>query len=77
MREYVSHKKVMAAEIVAVNPDGSLGLDDGNTFPKLEHIKYEPKLGDYLVRYEDGYHSISPKAAFENGYTGLFNHNTC
>lgn len=69
MKEYVSHKKVMAAKILEVASDGSLRLDDGNQFPKLDHIKYEPKEGDYLVRYEDGYHSISPKAAFENGYT--------
>jgi len=28
-----------------------------------------PSDGDYLVRYEDGYLSWSPKKAFENGYT--------
>lgn len=28
-----------------------------------------PENGDYLVRYEDGYLSWSPKKAFEDGYT--------
>lgn len=31
--------------------------------------RHWPKEGDYLVFYEDGYQSISPKAAFESGYT--------
>lgn len=30
--------------------------------------RYSPVAGDYLVRYEDGYLSISPKKAFEDGY---------
>lgn len=31
--------------------------------------KHKPKAGDYLVIYEDGYQSISPAKAFEEGYT--------
>jgi hypothetical protein len=31
--------------------------------------RYVAKSGDYLVVYEDGYQSISPKVAFESGYT--------
>lgn len=31
--------------------------------------KHKPKAGDYLVIYEDGYRSISPAKAFEDGYT--------
>ncbi len=31
--------------------------------------KHHPQAGDYLVIYEDGYHSISPGKAFEEGYT--------
>lgn len=31
--------------------------------------KHKPKAGDYLVIYEDGYRSISPEKAFEDGYT--------
>lgn len=28
-----------------------------------------PVVGDYYVRYDDGYESWSPKKAFEEGYT--------
>ena len=31
--------------------------------------KHKPKAGDYLVIYADGYRSISPSKAFEEGYT--------
>jgi hypothetical protein len=30
-----------------------------------------PLPGDYLVIYEDGYRSISPAKAFEDGYTRI------
>jgi hypothetical protein len=30
-----------------------------------------PVLGDYFVRYDDGYISWSPAAAFESGYTKI------
>lgn len=35
--------------------------------------KHEPAIGGYYVRYEDGYESFSPAAAFEAGYTLLDN----
>lgn len=31
--------------------------------------RHIPQVGDYLVRYPDGYLSISPRKAFEEGYT--------
>lgn len=31
----------------------------------------EPAIGDYLVKYEDGYLSWSPAKAFEDGYTKI------
>ena len=31
--------------------------------------KHKPRAGDYLVIYKDGYRSISPGKAFEDGYT--------
>lgn len=31
--------------------------------------RYKPEIGDYYVRYEDGYQSLSPRKAFEEGYT--------
>lgn len=33
--------------------------------------RYKPQLGDYLVVYEDGYTSLSPAKAFEEGYTRI------
>jgi hypothetical protein len=33
--------------------------------------KHDPKPGGYYVRYEDGYESFSPAAAFESGYTRI------
>ena len=39
--------------------------------PKNILSRYEPQDGDYLVKYEDGYLSISPCAAFEAGYSLL------
>ena len=30
-----------------------------------------PVVGDYYVRYEDGYESWSPAKAFEDGYTRI------
>ena len=30
--------------------------------------RYVPQPGDYLVEYEDGYVSISPRDVFEKGY---------
>lgn len=31
--------------------------------------RYVPVVGDYLVVYDDGYFSLSPKKAFEDGYS--------
>lgn len=33
--------------------------------------KHNPNVGGYYVRYEDGYESFSPAAAFEAGYSLL------
>lgn len=33
--------------------------------------KHQPQPGGYYVKYEDGYTSYSPAAAFEAGYTAL------
>jgi len=36
----------------------------------VEYVKkHTPEAGGYFVRYEDGYESFSPAAAFEGGYT--------
>ena len=72
MKRYVSHKKVKAAQIMGISEFNGrilLALDDGDTVGHPDTTKYEPKVFDYLVEYEDGYRSISPRAAFEAGYT--------
>lgn len=77
MKEYMSHKKVKAAVIDNVslfNGTTLLTLEDGTTCGHPDTTKYQPKAGDYLVQYEDGYTSLSPKAAFEAGYKEVVNH---
>jgi hypothetical protein len=78
MPRYQSHKKVHALKIgegIVVNQDGSAVLpiaDPGFgplTVEKGVISRYVPMPGDYLVVYEDGYKSISPAKAFEEGYT--------
>ena len=79
--QYRSHKVVRAA------PMGSFeGIEDGKQIVRLAlseghslrvgvdqavFARRGPEPGDYLVVYDDGYISWSPKAAFEGGYTLL------
>lgn len=74
---YQSHKRVWALKIgegIKVNPDGSAVLpiaDSGYapiTVEKGVISRYVPMPGDYYVVYDDGYKSISPAKAFEEGY---------
>ncbi|HWW62016.1 MAG TPA: hypothetical protein VN181_11665, partial [Thermoanaerobaculia bacterium] len=75
MPTYVSHKRVQAAEILAVAPishDGKVrvivnGYPDVFV-PDTAVIRYKPQPGDFLVIYEDGYQSFSPRKAFLDGY---------
>lgn len=54
--------------------DGNPGPNDPQPWPAI-HVKpeifsrYQPKPGDYFVIYDDGYESVSPKKAFEEGYS--------
>ncbi len=76
---YRSHKIVEAAPIYTDGgqaigePHVVVDLPDGK--PVAVHVpasffaRGKPERGDYLVRYEDGYLSWSPKKAFEEGYT--------
>jgi hypothetical protein len=81
--KYVSHKVVSAAPIVGfeypLNPlPGAfpiglvVSLPDGST---ESFVTTEPMmvrrctLGDYAMRYRDGYKSVCPKKEFEDGYT--------
>lgn len=43
-------------------------LDDGTTQPQPDGLRYLHHIGGYVVEYEDGYRSISPREAFEDGY---------
>lgn len=78
MPKYRSHKEVWALKVgegLKVNPDGSVTLqiiDPGYapvTVAKEVVSRYMPMPGDYYVVYADGYQSISPAKAFEEGYT--------
>lgn len=80
MPRYQSHKKVWALQIKEV-----WGLDIAPVRARLVFMesgyapllvnaselfaRYTPKVGDYYVVYDDGYKSISPQKAFEEGYT--------
>lgn len=72
--EYISHKRVHALRIsgfiegkpVVVTPDGVSRIVE---VPAVVFHRSTPKVGDYLVRYSDGYISYSPREQFETGYT--------
>lgn len=80
MKTYKSHKEVKAAKIVEVTvTGGNVELDFGEGFDMLNvaanhslFARHESTLaslvGMYLVQYEDGYLSLSPAKAFEEGY---------
>lgn len=80
MKTYKCHKVVKAAKIVGWNgsraSNGELTgswfdieCDDGQTY-RIEGLRGAmPEAGRYLVEYEDGYRSVSPAKAFEDGYT--------
>lgn len=77
MPRYQSHKKVWALKIEAIEDAG----DAGYRLTPADHryakftvdasivSRYMPVPGDYYVVYDDGYKSISPAKAFEEGYT--------
>ncbi|SHO54403.1 DUF2829 domain-containing protein [Vibrio quintilis] len=82
MQEYQSVKKVKAALIIDVQK-GLEGthltelticdpLEKGIQAPYMATndmvVRHMPEPGDYLVLYDDGYVSISPAKAFNDGY---------
>lgn len=80
--KWQSHKVVRAAKIQAVKGDlirvvipGATAIDENNiaevTAAQNMFARYMPVPGDYYVVYDDGYASISPRAAFEEGYHKL------
>ncbi len=76
MPKYQSHKQIWALRVEKCEPiAGSylltfLDVGYGPRNVKAEVVsRYMPKEGDYFIVYPDGYESISPKKAFEDGYT--------
>lgn len=77
--KYKSHKIVQAVPITEVR-DGRPGEKDlpllfvsaTEAFtPTVAGMAAKANVGDYAVRYDDGYTSVSPKKAFEEGYTQI------
>jgi hypothetical protein len=80
MPSYTCHKRVWALEIASVShadPGGITFIFKEPGFAPLECglvgdpmlARYTPQAGDFLVVYEDGYKSFSPRKAFLDGYT--------
>ena len=58
MAKYVCHKTVMAEPMTLAEAKKKFGV-----------VRYNGAETDgYLVKYEDGYESWSPKSTFEKGY---------
>lgn len=73
---YQSIKIVKAGEITDVVPCGCCVRDADGTivlriFEEGMTARYQPVAGDWWVVYDDGYQSISPKAAFGSGYVAM------
>lgn len=72
MPRYKSHKTVHALEIATINGHRLTFKDEGYASMMCEGSlfgRYTPVPGDFLVVYEDGYKSFSPRKAFLEGYT--------
>jgi len=73
LARYQSVKRVQAGEITEVVEAGCYVREaNGDTVlrpyqPNMTS-RYTPIAGDYWIVYDDGYQSISPRLAFENGY---------
>ena len=76
--KFRSHKVVQAAKIMAIHEDVAgdpyvLLVDPGTGIlerivPTETAMLKRARPDDYAVVYADGYSSVSPKAAFEEGY---------
>lgn len=73
MARYQSSKRVLAGKITEVVKAGCYVENAGGDtilriYPENMTARYTPVVGDYWMVYDDGYQSISPKAAFDAGY---------
>lgn len=76
LQRYQSHKIVEAGKIQGLQHDPDVGhkimlIVGGKQYDVPENFAARgwPEIGDYFVRYSDGYVSWSPAATFEAGYT--------
>lgn len=81
--QYKCHKEVWALKIKEVKhtmlqpegiADGGLMIPENPAYSPIQFDakflgKHNPKAGDYYVQYADGYTSMSPAKAFEDGYS--------
>lgn len=82
LRTYRCHKIVQAGEIKSLEQqEGSDGktatvrhavLEDGSRYGSKElFARGTPAVGDFIVIYDDGYVSWSPRKAFLDGYSPI------
>jgi hypothetical protein len=76
MQPWQSTKKVLAGRITEVVEAGCYVENMGGEtilriYPENMTARYTPVVGDYWVVYPDQYQSLSPRAAFEDGYVAL------
>lgn len=69
--KYESHKIVQAMPITGIAHDGVVlvGPNHERFDPTEPAMTKHAEVGGYAVLYSDGFKSISPKKAFEDGYT--------
>lgn len=69
--KYESHKIVQAMPITGITPDGIVlvGARHEPFHPTEPAMAARAEVGGYAVLYADGFKSVSPKKAFEEGYT--------
>ncbi len=74
MPRYKCHKEVWALQIKEIKGLVLSFVDDRFSPVRVNAdmlVRYNPVKGDYYVVYKEGYKSISPKTAFEEGYSLL------
>lgn len=71
--KYESHKIVQAMPITDITPDGVVlvGVTHEPFYPTEPAMAARAEVGGYAVLYADGFKSVSPKKAFEDGYTAV------
>jgi hypothetical protein len=71
--KYESHKTVQAMPITGITPAGVVlvGARHEAFFPTEPSMATRAEVGGYAVVYNDGFKSVSPKKAFEDGYVRI------